>query len=93
MARLGGTNGIPWERERVYVQVHCVVDALGNVLPKRIDWDGQRSFQVLSCRALMEWGRWEAGNVVRCWEVEVARGVWRPLWWERGRFFVRQKRS
>lgn len=91
MTRLGGTCGIPRYDRRVYVKVACAVDSAGVVQPTEIDWDGTRRFPVLSRGAQQEWGRWENGSVVRGWRVEVAAGVWRTLWWERGRFFVERR--
>ncbi len=91
MTRLGGTCGIPRYDRRVYVKVACVVDSAGVVQPTEIDWDGTRRFPVLSRGAQQEWGRWENDSVVRGWRVEVAAGVWRTLWWERGRFFVERR--
>lgn len=90
-ARLGGTCGIPWERDRVYVEVSAVVDAAGCVRPREIRWGDGRRFPVTSCLSGQSWGRWEAGNLVAVWDVELGRGSWRRLFWERGRFFVRRR--
>lgn len=91
MGRLAGRCGIPYESERVYVQVECTVGPMGDVRPYYIDWAPGRRYEVTSCSEAAEWGRWEAGNVVRRWHVEIGRGAWRELWWERGRFFVRRR--
>lgn len=91
MGRLVGRCGIPYDGERVYVQVECTVGPMGDVRPYFIDWAPGRRYEVTSCSEATEWGRWEAGNVVRRWHIEIGRGVWRELWWERGRFFVRRR--
>lgn len=90
-ARLGGTCGIPRECERVYVEVASTTDAAGSVRPYEIRWGDGRRFAVSSCLTQQSWGRWESGNLVMCWDVEVGHGLWRRLFWERGRFFVRRR--
>lgn len=90
MGSLAGTCGIPTEQHRVYVGVECVVGASGDVRPYAIAWPDGRRFAARSCSGAEEWGRWERGNVVRMWRVELAYNVWRELYWERGRFFVRR---
>lgn len=92
MATLGGTCGIPGYDHRVYVSVSCDVDAEGQLSPRVIHWDGGRDFVIESCVSMWSRGRWEAGNLVLHWKVELkCRGrPQRDLWWERGRFFVRQ---
>lgn len=92
-ARLGGTCGIPWERERVYVAVNATTDASGSVRPYEILWGDGRRFAIDSCLMQQSWGRWESGNVVLAWDVDLGHGVMRRLFWERGRFFVRRADS
>ncbi len=90
MTRLGGTCGIPRYDRRVYVKVACV-DSAGVVEPTRDRLGRHPALPGALARRAAGVGPLGERQRRRGWRVEVAAGVWRTLWWERGRFFVERR--
>lgn len=88
MTSLGGSCGIPRRTERVYVRVLSETDYDGSLRPVVIVWVDGRRFPVVSCRTPEAFGRWESGNLVLHWVVELRGRARRDLYWERGQWFV-----
>ncbi|MDO4428573.1 MAG: hypothetical protein Q4B91_03580 [Atopobiaceae bacterium] len=60
----------------------------GGMRPVEITWVDGRRFPVVSCCTPRSYGRWDYGNLVLRWEVELVGHAWRSLYWERGQWFV-----
>lgn len=88
MTLLGGRFGVPDYESRIYVGVDALTLAEGSVLPRAIHWPDGRGFEIAACGTPGEAGRWELGNLVMWWDVELAGGARRRIFWERGRWFV-----
>lgn len=88
MVRLGGRCGIPDYDARVYVSVTSTTHPDGHVMPLEIDWPDGRRFPIAASGMPQSFGRWEDGNLVIRWEVELVHRARRELFWERGRWFV-----
>lgn len=86
--RLGGTCGVPGYDGRVYVRVHSVTEPDGHVMPLEITWVDGRRYPVQASTLKRVIGRWESGNVIMAWEVELFGHARRMLYWERGQWFV-----
>ena len=70
------------------MRVTAETDYDGGMRPIEITWVDGRRFPIVSCRTPDSHGRWESGNLVLHWEVELMGHARRQLYWERGRWFV-----
>ena len=91
---LAGTNGIPLEEDRVYVEVEC---GHGDELnpyeyPVRLTWPDGRSWGISASNLERTYGREIFGNYVERYDITIRRKH-RTLWRERGRWFVRRKQG
>lgn len=86
--RLGGTNGIPDYHDRTYVCVLSSTERDGHVMPLEITWVDGRRYPIQAYTLERVVGRWDYGNVVMAWEVELVHHARRMLYWEGGRWFV-----
>ena len=101
---LAGTNGIPTEAERVYVDVDA--DELGlyawhkdarqvdfsRVRPYRVHWPDGRFWDVEGVFSKREFGRAIFGNLCVRFDVGI-KGRSHALYWEAGRWFVRRRQN
>ena len=91
MGSIAGTNGIPLERERVYVQIDWKTgftdDGRTYEIPMRLEWPDGRSWAIESLDAHREYGRPFLGNPVERFDVRIL-GLRKTFWRERGECFV-----
>jgi hypothetical protein len=91
LKRLGGTCGIPAYDDRTYLCVTSVTEIDGHVRPLSIHWANGRDYPVVACCLERTFGRWDTGNFVICWDVELLSHSHRTLWWEGSRWFVQRR--
>ncbi len=92
---LAGTNGIPLEKDRLYVKPLYYgarfpgPDGTGS--PAAVVLPGGTVWEIDGVHGGREFGRAMFGNLCVHYSVSVA-GVPRDLWWEHGAWFVRRPR-
>lgn len=93
---LSGTCGIPFEGERVYVEVECRLRGLNDDVdvPKRLIWPDGRSMPIRSTARHVTHGRAVFGNLVERFDVFMGHSdEVRTLWRQDGRWFVSKTRG
>lgn len=87
---LAGTNGIPREEERVYVQVDAIGGDLDPMTARitEVTLGGGRSWPVDSVVSRRSFGREILGNLCVRVDVIIAKTPKR-IWWEGGRWFIK----